>query len=466
MPAAKCQPSELRRRFERTGYPLFEQASLRRTMTVFRDNPASRSRGVLIACALALASSMLPTQAGAGELVAQTKLRVTVLQWMPMKGAYEQWPALGGEFVVSDDGTIVLPVIGTIEIGDMDATKLAADIAKRIQAKTGLVDKPDTTVAILEYPPVYVVGDVAKPGEYKYRDGLTVLQALALSGGEWRGTLGSGKNEIGLVGELRGFEAQILRSTARIARLRAEASGAETIESPAVPPGTESGLADDIFNQERTIFTTRAKELTRQTKSLSDLQELFTAEIGTLEQKTATADAGIAAAERDLNAVKGLVSKGFAVMSRQSELERVVASYRGERLDQVTAIMRARQNLAEAKRNMEGIEDKRQTEVASDIQAEQANLEQLRLKRDVSQKLLLDTLSSSGSATGVQEASISYSITRSQGGQKLTMPAVESTTLMPGDVVKVTSPLAALQGGQATPEAAAAETATTGEASQ
>jgi polysaccharide export outer membrane protein len=420
----------------------------------------------MIACVLALASAVLPTQAGTGELVAQTKVRVTVLQWMPMKGAYEQWPALGGDFVVSDEGTIVLPVIGTIEVGEMDATKLAADIAKRIQNKTGLVDKPDTTVSILEYPPVYVVGDVAKPGEYKFRDGLTVLQALALSGGEWRGTLGSSKNEVGLVGELRGLDAQILRSMAKIARLRAEASGADTIQFPPIPPGAESNLAEDIFNHERTIFTTRAKELARQTKSLSDLQELFTAEISTLEQKTATADQGIAAAERDLNAVKGLVSKGFAVMSRQSELERVVAGYRGERLDQITAIMRARQNLAEAKRNMEGIEDKRQTEVATEIQAEQANLEQLRLKRDVSQKLLLDTLSSSSLTASGQDATISYSITRSQDGQKVTVPAIESTALMPGDVVKVTSALALLQGGEASPEAASTETAQPEEASQ
>ncbi|KQZ93875.1 hypothetical protein ASD64_02925 [Mesorhizobium sp. Root157] len=422
----------------------------------------------MLACAFAVASALLPTTpASAGELVAQTKLRVTVLQWMPMKGVYEQWPALGGDFVVSDEGTIVLPVIGTVEIKDMDPTKLAADIAKRIQAKTGLVDKPDTTVAILEYPPVYVVGDVAKPGEYKFREGMTVLQALALGGGERRGTLGAGKNEIGMVGELRGLDVQILRSMAKIARLRAEASGAETIQFPPTSTAAETDLAQDIFNQEKTIFNTRAKELERQTKSLSELQELFTAEIDTLKQKTATADDGIAAAERDLNAVKSLVSKGFAVMSRQSELERVLASYRGERLDQVTAIMRARQNLAEAKRNMEGIEDKRQTEVAIEIQAEQASLEQLRLKRDVSQKLLLDVLSSSGpAAASGQSAAVSYAITRAKDGQEATVAADESTALLPGDVVKVTSALALLQGGEASPETASAGTAQPEEASQ
>lgn len=414
-------------------------------MTVFYKKTDRRAHSLVLAFILAAAISWLPTTADAGDLVAQTKLRVTVLQWMPMKGAYEQWPALGGDFVVSDNGTIALPVIGAIEIKDMDASQLAAEIAKRIQSKTGLVDRPDTTVAILEYPPVYVVGDVAKPGEYNFREGMTVLQALALGGGERRSILGAGQNEIGMVGELRGLDIQILRSMAKIARLRAEASGAEAVHFPATLTDAETDVAQDIFNQEKTIFHSRAKELERQTKSLMELQDLFTAEIDTLQQKTATADDGIAAAERDLDAVKSLVSKGFAVMSRQSELERVVAGYRGERLDQVTAIMRARQNLAEAKRNMEGIEDKRQTEVATEIQVEQANLDQLKLKRDVLQKLLLDTLSSLGPTTAAsQKPTITYSITRSRDGNEVSVAASESTLLLPGDVVKVTSALSML----------------------
>jgi polysaccharide export outer membrane protein len=80
--------------------------------------------------------------------------------------------------------------------------------------------------------------------------------------------------------------------------------------------------------------------------------------------------------------------------------------------------------------------------------------------------LLLDTLSSSGSTAGDQEAGIRYSITRSQEGQKVTIPAIESTILMPGDVMKVISPLARLQGGQVSPEASSSETTMPGEASQ
>src|SRR5262249_58275355 len=41
----------------------------------------------------------------------------------------------------------------------------------------------DVDIIIAEYRPVYLNGDVAKPGEQPYRPGLTVRQAIALAGG-------------------------------------------------------------------------------------------------------------------------------------------------------------------------------------------------------------------------------------------------------------------------------------------
>ena len=76
-----------------------------------------------------------------------------------------------------------------------------------------------------------MVGDVAKPGEYKFREGMTVLQALALSGGELRASTEKSREEIELVGELQGVDADIVLSTAKIARLEAEMSGTSEIAS-------------------------------------------------------------------------------------------------------------------------------------------------------------------------------------------------------------------------------------------
>lgn len=391
---------------------------------------------LLLACAIASASGQ--AVADGVRLPQQTKLRVTVLQWMPMKGVYEEWTALGGEFVVSNAGTIVLPVVGTVSVGTMDTAGLAEEISKRIQAKTELVSKPDTTVQVLEYPPIYVVGDVTKPGEYQYRPGLTVLQAIALSGGELQPSESQATDEIRLVGELQGYEAGILRAEARIARLQAEMTGSPEISFPTLHAGEDSALAAEVFGQERIIFAARANEIERQSKSLSELRDLFSAEIDVLEEKIKSADMGIKSAEQELTAVKSLVDKGLAIASRQSDLERALANYRADRLDQVTAIMRARQNITESTRNLEGLHDKQQTEVAAQMQNEQGNLDQLKLTRDVSQKLLLDLLAKknrlalSGTPGGAE-----LTIKRHDGGVETVTGASESTLLGPGDVVEV-----------------------------
>ena len=210
-----------------------------------------------------------------------------------------------------------------------------------------------------------------------------------------------------------------------------------------VPSGTDSDLAAEVFAQERIIFTARANEISRQTKSLSDLRELFSAEIDVLQQKIKTADDSIQSAENELTGVKTLVEKGLAIASRQSDVERTLAIYRTDRLDQVTAVMRARQNIAETTRNLEALHDKQQTEVALQMQSEQANLDQLKLKRDVSQKLLLELLASrNGSTLSGKGGPVTFSIARVENGIEKTIPADESTALMAGDVVKVASALA------------------------
>lgn len=431
-------------------------------MGVFLRMSRKRLTSVAAAAILAGGLAFLPNsgRAADAQLSPQTKLRVSVLQWMPMKGAYEEWTALGGEFVVSDTGSIVLPVIGAIPVGTMDSTALANEIAKRIQAKTGLVNKPDTTVEIVEFPPIYVVGDVNKPGEYKFRSRLTVLQAIALSGGELQPGENTSRDEIQLVGNLQGLAVEMLRGEARIARLQAEMNGTATIAFPPVPAGMDGKAAAEVYAQEKTILVARANEIDRQTKSLTELSDLFSAEIGVLEEKIKATDIGIKSTETELANVKTLVEKGLAIASRQSELERALADYRAERLDQVTAIMRARQNITEATRNLEGLHDKQQTEVASQIQTEQGNLEQLAQKRDTTQKLLLDVLSRKDRTALSGEGGAELTIKRSRLGEQVTIPATESTELMSGDVVEVRLP--GMQRGR--DQAVAADGAASGDA--
>lgn len=384
-----------------------------------------------------LAGPVSPALADRTPFTPQTKIRLTIVQWMPSKGQYEQWDAFGGEYTVSNESAVFLPFLGSLFVGNLDNAGLTNEIAKRLQEKIGLVQAPAVTIEILEYPPVYVVGDVAKPGEYKFRPGLTVLQSLAMSGGPFRATSQQQSQSIRLAAELREIENSLVRSAAKLARLQAEMAGAKEIAFDQ-SLGIDQRYATGIYNEEKVIFQARASALDRQSKALTELRDLLTAEIETLEEKLKGSDDNIKSAEEQLASVRTLVEKGIAVASRQLDLERLLTTYRSDRLDLVTAVMRGRQAISETTRNLEGLYDTRRSEVASELQSEQANVDQLKLKREMTQKLLLDELSAGSSPTNRgEELPLTFTVSRRDEGQINQFQALETTTLMPGDVVRV-----------------------------
>jgi len=376
------------------------------------------------------------------ELSPQTRLRLTVIQWMPLEGQYERWDALSGELVVSPESEITVPVIGTVSVVGKSPEQVADDVADLLRSNLGLVETPNTSIEVVEFPPVYVVGSVMAPGAFPYRPGMTVLQALALAGDRLRSEIPEvSTDRIRLASELRSARENMLRVKARIARLQAEYAQAETIEFPEELTQVPAGLAQEIMAQEQAIFTARANSLSRQAESLEELGELFTAEIETLRARISSIDESIASTESELAGVKTLVEQGIAPVSRRSELERILTATRVDRLDQITAILRAQQSLSEATRNAAGLQDERRTELAQELQAAKAELEELTLKQTTAERVLLQLEWNDpvAAAEAREQMQLQFTIVRQTDGQPVEVPAEDSTALVPGDVLKVTA---------------------------
>jgi polysaccharide export outer membrane protein len=404
-----------------------------------------------VAVVVALAFAALARPAGIAPAAAEpsykltphTLVRLRVVEWVAARGEYRQWEAVEGEFRVSPEGTILLPLIGSIDAAAFDATGLAGEVARRLKAKTGLVEAPDTTIEIVDYPPIFLVGSVETPGEYAFRPGMTALQALALAGGRYRPRDEVRvQDEIRHIGELHTIRRESLRALARIARLQAEMSGAEEIKFPdEVTSGADAAAAASIIVEERAIFAARAEALTRELETLSDLRDLFAGEIDVLNDKIIGQDHQIARVEDELKGVKPLVDKGIATQSRQSDLERELARLQSDKLDQITATMRAQQNLSEASRDAQTLRGRQRTEVTRELQTAQAELEQLKVRQEFTQRLLLAAGASAARTTQaqqIQESDLVFTIVRQQDDAAVEMLAAEASLLRPGDVLKVT----------------------------
>ncbi len=113
-----------------------------------------------------IAPALTAYRMGAGD-----KLRITT---------YGE-PSLTGEFFVSGAGTVSFPLIGEIKASGQTTSELKVAIETAL--KDGFLKDPNVSVEVLNYRPFYILGEVAKPGEYPYTNGLTVLNAVATANG-------------------------------------------------------------------------------------------------------------------------------------------------------------------------------------------------------------------------------------------------------------------------------------------
>ena len=89
---------------------------------------------------------------------------------------------LTGEFRVDDQGKIALPLLGGVQAAGLTPQQLDAAISAELRRRKLLRD-PSVSVEVLAYRPIFILGEVAKPGQYPFQPGMTVVTAVAVGGG-------------------------------------------------------------------------------------------------------------------------------------------------------------------------------------------------------------------------------------------------------------------------------------------
>lgn len=86
-----------------------------------------------------------------------------------------------GEFTVSDNGTVSLPLIGTQPAGGMTLSAFRDSIQAKLA--DGYYRNPKVSAEIANFRPFYILGEVNKPGQYPYVAGMTLGEAVAIANG-------------------------------------------------------------------------------------------------------------------------------------------------------------------------------------------------------------------------------------------------------------------------------------------
>ena len=91
-------------------------------------------------------------------------------------------PELSGELQVRFDGKVTIPLLGDIEAAGRTPEQLAGEVAKAFRK---FLAAPQVTIGVVSANNArfFVLGQVARPGDFPLRGRTTVLQGLALAGG-------------------------------------------------------------------------------------------------------------------------------------------------------------------------------------------------------------------------------------------------------------------------------------------
>ena len=85
-------------------------------------------------------------------------------------------------FAIGDDGLISLPLAGSVVASGRTPSALADEIAATLTQR-GMIKDPSVAVEVTTYRPIFILGEVIRPGQYPYEPGMTVIAAVSLAGG-------------------------------------------------------------------------------------------------------------------------------------------------------------------------------------------------------------------------------------------------------------------------------------------
>lgn len=88
---------------------------------------------------------------------------------------------LSREYRVGPTGVISFPYIGELNVLGLTADQVAALLWNSL--RDDYIKDPEVSVDITNLRPIYVLGEVNKPGSYDFDEDLNVVRAVALAGG-------------------------------------------------------------------------------------------------------------------------------------------------------------------------------------------------------------------------------------------------------------------------------------------
>jgi polysaccharide export outer membrane protein len=348
-------------------------------------------------------------------------------------------PALHHRLTVGPDGKIAVPPLGTLVAAGLTTEQLQSAMQKQLIEKNVARD-PDVVVEIAEYRPVFLDGDVAKPGEYGYRADLTVRKAVAKAGGygplaqQGLTSLMEGARAKGEVGSLA---IEIARQRLKVLRLNAELADEPEL---AIPHSTDSAVDPELFaslaKTEVAQFVADSADRETQRAYLQRLLQTAQSELEFLNRASKEQQQQLSHQMDDTARARDLLQRGIGTVVRTEDEERAIGMLQWQNLDVQARLQHANGQIADTTRQLQGYDDQRKMRLLNELRESSAEIGKLGQELAAAR----DRLKYAGGAGAVEESLVHVVIYRTVNGAEQRLGAEPDTALMPGDMVQITVP--------------------------
>ena len=386
------------------------------------------------------ATQTLAEPAARVDIESQLNIRVVVYQDDIRQFAI--WDTVSGSYTVQSDGTVSVPLAGSIIAAGKTTKEIEESVKSALQASSRIGATPDVAVEIAAYRPFYIYGAVARAGAYEAEPGMTVLKAFVLAGGSnAAGATPQRNRERNMAqdsGNLRALMAEMARLKVAAVRISAEIEGVEELTFPADlthPAGSATLM--QLQAEEQAIFESRKLAFELEASAIRKLKQLLTTEIATLEQKVEGVQTQLRLAEEQLGNIETLTQRGLGRASQVANAQTTVIEVQNKELDLQNSIFRAQQELAEADRDLVALETRHASNNAMELQALNAKMEQLEVRRDTLARLLA-TNNLMFSGTDLPEPVVQFRLAQALDPAQNGMIVEGDYRLKGGEVIEVT----------------------------
>lgn len=363
-------------------------------------------------------------------------------------------PELQRRVTVRSDGTISFPLLGVFRVAGLSQSEVEARIQVKLATRVfrqrlsdgrenAVAIEPDeVTATVVQYRPIYVNGDVSKPGEQSFRPYMTVREAVALAGGYDILRVRT-ENPVLLSADLKGeyqsLHLQIAEEEAHIMRFKTELGEKSALDqeqgSRKDAAGPPSSMVE-IMNVERDQLKTEQDDYEREKVFLQHSIKEGDEQIKILSAQEAKEQQGAQADAEELQRAIELSAKGLMPGPRVTEARRALLLSSTRKLQTTAQLMQTKKQQDDVARQLQRLDDQRRIKLLQDLQDAVVKLAQFRAKLQSTAEKLQYTAARS-LVTAANEINAQMAIIRKSEKGRERIDANADSELQPGDVVEI-----------------------------